>query len=52
MDLPIGEMKKNNNNKRKCLGSFIRQLGRMATTCFLPSVDRSALAEENCRKER
>ena len=24
MDLPIGEMKKNNNNKRKCQGSFIR----------------------------
>ena len=47
IDLPIGEMK-----KKAKMSEFIHNLarGHMATACFYPVS--SAMAEENCRKER
>ena len=51
IDLPIGEMK-----KKAKMSVFIHNLarGRMATACFLSFFYQvsSAMAEENCRKER
>ena len=49
IDLPIGEMKK--KKKRKCLSSFITQLAAAWRLLVFYLVS-SAMAEENCRKER